>query len=308
MANRFLETNYYKSPFVRGLKGPMKALYSFIICDCTAAGIWLKDFEAASMYIGFQFTEEEFSENFIKKDKAFDLGNGKIFFPDFIEHQYPSGLQSDNKAHKNIIFDLDKLNFLTEKIIEKKVGNITKSVTIFYVKNKGALKGLLSPPIGVQGNGNGNGNGNTSPFGENFIIPQMVQLWYQIFPTQVEDRANDYNGMGKILPLIMKHLKIKTFENNHEKIFEVVRQVGEQIQGEKSNFWVNKPIKTVANSFQVFLNELSNPVKKNGQQQFTSSATQHTEQIDQLNDIYAKAATVIEGKHRRNSGNNSGKV
>jgi hypothetical protein len=145
MANRFLETNYYKSPFVRKLKGAIKGLYSFIICDCTPSGIWVKDIQAASMYIGFDISNEDFEENFIKTGKAVYLGNDKYFFPDFIEHQYPKGLQDNNVAHKNIIFELKKHDLLDEK------NNLT------HKKNKGAIKGLYSPTgIGIGNNINNN--------------------------------------------------------------------------------------------------------------------------------------------------------
>ena len=82
MANRFLETNYFKSPFVRSLKGSLKSLYSFIICDCTPSGIWAMDMEAASLYTGFSITEDEFEENFVKTGKAIPIGKKKYFFPD----------------------------------------------------------------------------------------------------------------------------------------------------------------------------------------------------------------------------------
>jgi hypothetical protein len=121
MANRFLDTNYYKSPFVRGLKGPLKSLYSFIICDCDGAGIWNLDFQAASMYTGFEITMQEFEQSFVVTGKAVDIGNGKYFFPDFIEHQYPGGLQANNKAHKNFIICLKKFNLIDEALVVKKI-------------------------------------------------------------------------------------------------------------------------------------------------------------------------------------------
>lgn len=111
MAKRFIDTSFYKSPFVRGLKGALKGLYSFIICDCDGAGIWVKDLAIASTYIGFEVTEKDF-EIFVKTGKAIDLNNGKYFFPDFIEHQYPQGLQEKNPAHKNFIYELQKFNLI----------------------------------------------------------------------------------------------------------------------------------------------------------------------------------------------------
>jgi hypothetical protein len=60
MAKRFIDTGFYKSPFVRGLKGSSKAIYSFIICDCTGAGIWMKDLEIAALYIGIPLNDADF--------------------------------------------------------------------------------------------------------------------------------------------------------------------------------------------------------------------------------------------------------
>ena len=70
MALRFFDTNFYKSPFVRGLQGACKGLYSFIICDCKASGIWAKDLEVASLYIGFKITEKDF-DVFLKIKRSF---------------------------------------------------------------------------------------------------------------------------------------------------------------------------------------------------------------------------------------------
>jgi len=115
MAKRFIDTNYYKSPFVRSLKGSLKALYTFIICDCDGAGIWVKDLQIASMYIGFEISEKDFNI-FLEKGKAIDLKNGKYFFPDFLEHQYPKGLSIHNPAQKNFILQLQKFSLLSSDL------------------------------------------------------------------------------------------------------------------------------------------------------------------------------------------------
>ena len=84
MAKRFIDTSFFKSPFVRGLKGAYKGLYLFIICDCDGSGIWAADFEAASLYIGQSVDQSGFQKFFIEKGKAIDLENGRYFLPDFI--------------------------------------------------------------------------------------------------------------------------------------------------------------------------------------------------------------------------------
>lgn len=116
MAKRYIDTGFYKHPFTRGLKGSLKGLYSFIICDCSGSGIWAKDLEVASIYVGMPITENEWFECFVKTGKAIDLENGKFFFPDFIEHQYPKGLSETNPAHSNFILELKKYNLLDESL------------------------------------------------------------------------------------------------------------------------------------------------------------------------------------------------
>lgn len=151
MANRFLDTNYYKSNFVRSLKGALKSLYSFIICDCDPSGMWNFDLQAAALYTGFETTPQEFEYHFVETGKAIHLGKLKFFFPDFIEHQYPQGLGEKNPAHKNVIKNLQKIGALDDN---------------FKLKNKGALKELHSPTGLCIGLSNGMGIGNKGGVGE----------------------------------------------------------------------------------------------------------------------------------------------
>jgi len=115
MAKRYIDTGFYKSPFVRGLKGSLKSLYGFIICDSEGSGIWTKDLIIASAYIGFEVTEKDF-DIFVKAGKAIDLKNGRFFFPDFIEHQYPQGLSEKNPAHNNFIKELKKYSLIDDNL------------------------------------------------------------------------------------------------------------------------------------------------------------------------------------------------
>lgn len=158
MAKRFIDTGFYKSPFVRGLKGSLKGLYSFIICDCDASGIWNCDLEIAGVYVGFTFTQSEFNKAFVETGKAIDLKNGRYFFPDFIEHQYPNGLSKHNPAHNNITKELLKYSLIDsnlkglwstsqgtkvivkEKVMDMEEEKVKEDVTFppnfFYIGNK----------------------------------------------------------------------------------------------------------------------------------------------------------------------------
>jgi len=152
MGNRFLDTNYYKSPFVRSLTGKLKSLYSFIICDCDGSGIWNMDMQAAGMYIGFEVSQQEFEQNFLATGKAITLGGGKFFFPDFIEHQYPSGLQPNNKAHKNFISVLKKYKLIDENCkllrIEAPLKDASKASKVMSSNGIGQGNGLIKGGAG----------------------------------------------------------------------------------------------------------------------------------------------------------------
>jgi len=129
MAKRFIDAGYFRSPYVRGLESPLKLLYALIICDCDKAGVWVKDLELASILIGTKVTDADF-QKFIDAGKAVDLKNGKYFFPDFIEHQYPQGLSENNPAHKNIILTLKKYNLY--KDAAKSIPSTSQDTTVIY--------------------------------------------------------------------------------------------------------------------------------------------------------------------------------
>lgn len=261
MANRFLETNFYKSPFVRSLKGALKGLYSFIICDCTHAGIWSFDLEAASMYIGFDVKMHEFDEFFIKTSKAIEISKGKYFFPDFIEHQYPSGLQADNKAHKYIISELKKYDFLEEKQEGKKI--------IYFLKNKGAWKGLGSIPCYGYGYGLGNGNGNEGVLGEtknkNLLCPKMLSIFTEKIKAYPADKKMDYSHLLSIAEFLHRTGNMQgTFLDNTQEILKIWESISEWIKSD--NFYCQKSLKTISNHIQEILNKT-----KNGNKQITGN-------------------------------------
>lgn len=153
MAKRFIDTAFFKSPFVRGLKGPLKVLYSFIICDCDGSGIWTKDLEAASLYTGFNLIENDFVNCFVKTGKAVDLKNGRFFFPDFIEHQYPGGLSKNNIAHKNFILELTKYQLIDENLKPHR-SPFKGSKVMVEVKEEGKVLGkegvLVTNPEAIE--------------------------------------------------------------------------------------------------------------------------------------------------------------
>lgn len=118
MAKRFIDSNLFKKNFLRGLEAPLKLLWIYLFCDCSAAGIWEVDFEISSIYTGSKIDPEKVKQVFKNRLVFFD-GGTKIFIPDFIEFQY-GNLNENNPAHKNIIKDLAKYGFydLDNKVLK----------------------------------------------------------------------------------------------------------------------------------------------------------------------------------------------
>ena len=114
MAKRFTDTEKWKKPFIRGLQGAYKLLWLYICDDCDHAGIWQVDMDVAQIRIGDKIDLKEAIKNLDDKIIIFDNGN-KWFIPSFIEFQYPSGLNPDNRAHNSILILLEKYNLLNSQ-------------------------------------------------------------------------------------------------------------------------------------------------------------------------------------------------
>ena len=115
MAKRFTDTNKYKKPFIRGLKGAYKLLWDYLYHDCDHAGIWIVDFDIAQIYIGsdMPINKEDALKNFnLDEFRIIEIDNGlKWFLPSFIEFQYGE-LKESNRAHNSVIQILNKNNLL----------------------------------------------------------------------------------------------------------------------------------------------------------------------------------------------------
>lgn len=113
MAKRFTDTEKWKKPFIRGLQAPYKLLWLYICDDCDHAGIWQVDIEVAQIRVGEKLDETSAKKFFGEKIIPFDNGS-KWFIPSFLEFQYPTGLNPDNKAHGGIIKILEKYNLVDD--------------------------------------------------------------------------------------------------------------------------------------------------------------------------------------------------
>ena len=152
MAKRFTDTEKWKKPFIRGLQGAYKLLWLYICDDCDHAGIWQVDIDVAQIRIGEKIDINEAIKIFDEKIIIFDKGN-KWFIPSFIEFQYPSGLNPDNRAHNSIIILLEKY-----KLLDKQNKPLTrplqgcKDMDMDMVKDKDKVKEQKNIEISFLGN------------------------------------------------------------------------------------------------------------------------------------------------------------
>jgi hypothetical protein len=140
MAKRFTDTEKWKKPFIRGLQGAYKLLWLYICDDCDHAGIWQVDFDVAQIRIGEKIDLNEAIKSFEDKIVIFDKGN-KWFIPSFIEFQYPSGLNPENRSHNSVIILLEKYNLLDKQnkpLISPSEG--CKDMDMVMVKDKDKVK------------------------------------------------------------------------------------------------------------------------------------------------------------------------
>lgn len=158
MAKRFIDTGFFKDPFVRGLKGAYKGLYVYLFLDCSNAGIWNVELDVAKLRCGIDdsVTDEDVKNVFL--DKIIEVEDGaKWFIKNYLKVQHNGLLKRNNKAHTAAIEELLKY----ELIEEVREGEFQLSEEII----KGLPRGLQDPKVMVkvkeEGKGNGKSHGKT---------------------------------------------------------------------------------------------------------------------------------------------------
>ena len=255
MAKRFTDTNKYRKRFYRKLPGAYKLLWDFLYHDCDHAGIWIVDFDMAQQYVGNDMIiNENSAEHFFNEDEirviSFDKGK-KWFIPSFITFQYGK-LSEKNRAHAAVIQILKKFNLLNEDL-----SPITEMLKPLWQEPKGDKDMVKDKDkdMGIVKE-----EGEEIFLDEKYIVPQMCKVWYSSFKSYTKDKESDFEGMGKILHFMLKQSKIKDAENkdNQSVIIKNLQLIADQVNRE--TFWVNKPIKSIANNIQEFYNHIKNPI------------------------------------------------
>ncbi len=103
MANRFTATEKWADPWFCGLSEKDKLFWVYIVDNCDHAGFWQVNWPLVQFHIkDYVFNERIFEGRIVK------LKKDKWFIPKFIEFQYKTGLNPENRAHLSVINLLKK--------------------------------------------------------------------------------------------------------------------------------------------------------------------------------------------------------
>jgi len=103
MANRFTATEKWVDPWFCELSEKDKLFWIYIVDNCDHAGMWQVNWPLVRFHIkDYVFNEKAFNGRIVK------LKNNKWFIPNFIEFQYKTGLNPENRAHFSVINLLKK--------------------------------------------------------------------------------------------------------------------------------------------------------------------------------------------------------
>ena len=107
MAKRFIDTDLFRKPFMRGLEAPYKALWIYLLCECDHAGVWVVELDVAQIRMGLKLDPEKVIEKMGGAVVPVD-GGSKWYLPDFVAFQYGE-LNPANRVHESVIKRLTAL-------------------------------------------------------------------------------------------------------------------------------------------------------------------------------------------------------
>lgn len=118
MAKRFIDTNLFRSPFMRGLEAPYKALWVYLCCECDHAGVWTVELDVAELRLGMKLKAEIVLQKMGGAVVSID-GGRKWYLPEFVRFQYGT-LNPSNRAHGSVIERLASLGIDPNEEVQNK--------------------------------------------------------------------------------------------------------------------------------------------------------------------------------------------
>lgn len=100
------------------------------------------------------------------------------------------------------------------------------------------------------------------PSQDQSIIGQMWGVWKSTFPKYTADRDSDFEGLGKIFAFMCRQNGTKSHDPTDAdfqiKFLNTFQVLADEVA--KESFWINKPLKSIANNIQEFYNKIKNPI------------------------------------------------
>lgn len=101
------------------------------------------------------------------------------------------------------------------------------------------------------------------------IIGQMWGVWKTTFPKYTADKESDFEGLGKIFSFMCRQNGSKSHDPTDVdfqiKFLNTFQVLADEVA--KESFWINKPLKSIANNIQEFYNKIKNPIDATPKQQ-----------------------------------------
>lgn len=109
----------WSRPWFRKLPPRLKCLFDYIVDNCDDVGLWIPDFELASMFIGEDVSEDDLQK--LEGLEAIPVGS-KLWFPDHVLFQWKiekwEDLNPRDKFHVSIVRKMRKFSELRKYVEE----------------------------------------------------------------------------------------------------------------------------------------------------------------------------------------------
>lgn len=142
MARRFTDTEKWKDEWYLGLSNDHKAIWQYLLDNCTPAGRFKKGYELLNFCCKTSITEVELIK--ITGERLLDCGNFFLIIK-FLQYQYPKGLNSNKPAIISVRGEIEQYN-LQDKVI-KQLGDKYLDKRLFKSTKNTKPKELKPKPI-----------------------------------------------------------------------------------------------------------------------------------------------------------------
>lgn len=143
MAKRLTDSEKWKDPWFKKLKGEMQLFWLFALDSCDHAGIWKDQLDDFNHTTGFNLTFDAIAKSF--SGRIIPLNEETFFIPKFITFQYTNFNAEKNNAHRGVMRSLDNFDIKYSEVIE-----FIRSERSSLSKKIEAKEPLVSPCQGAQ--------------------------------------------------------------------------------------------------------------------------------------------------------------